>query len=194
MWRPIILVAVGRCSLSGIDVDRHRGRAGIACQKFRHSCSDRFTLGSQHQTKRNLDRPCLGPCTHPIGFGNEPQAFRFQKITHSRPGKSLGKPLSGQPGHILAASVWERPSRASRESAWRSLALMRAGRAGSATMFDMGAECRWCRPTHMHHAAQALHLLHAPKILTIRKSISGNFEKKWWKHRAGMRRVCSTGA
>lgn len=31
---------------------------------------------------------------------------------------------------ILAASVWDRPSRASRESAWHSLALMRVRRGG----------------------------------------------------------------
>ncbi len=94
------MIAMGRWSLSGINVDCHRGGACIACQKFRHSRPDCLTLCSQHQIKRYFNRACFGPCPHPIGLGNEPQAFRFQQVTHSGPGKSLCKPLPAQTCHL----------------------------------------------------------------------------------------------
>lgn len=49
--RSPILIAVGRGSLSGINVDRHRGRACIAGKKFSHSCPYLFTFCGQHQIK-----------------------------------------------------------------------------------------------------------------------------------------------
>ena len=72
------MITMGRRSFSSINVDCHRGCAGIAGEKLCHPRPDCLTLGRHHQIKRNFNRAGLGPCTHPIGFGDEPQAFRFQ--------------------------------------------------------------------------------------------------------------------